>query len=51
VRINEHCTGLAGHQRDVWQIENPQGKHAIGVGIDAPVEVEIKGQSATIAAA
>src|SRR5260370_3717987 len=26
-----------------WQIENPQGKHAIGVGIDAPVEVEING--------
>jgi methylamine---glutamate N-methyltransferase subunit B len=26
-----------------WQIENPQGKHAIGVGIDAPVDVEIKG--------
>jgi glutamate synthase domain-containing protein 3 len=26
-----------------WQIENPQGKHAIGVGIDAPVEVEIRG--------
>jgi methylamine---glutamate N-methyltransferase subunit B len=27
----------------LWQIENPQGKHAIGVGIDAPVEVEING--------
>jgi len=26
-----------------WQIENPQGKHAIGVGIDAPVDVEING--------
>jgi glutamate synthase domain-containing protein 3 len=26
-----------------WLIENPQGKHAIGVGIDAPVEVEING--------
>src|SRR5260370_37453496 len=26
-----------------WQIENRQGKHAIGVGIDAPVEGEING--------
>ena len=26
-----------------WQIDNPQGKHAIGVGIDAPVEVRIDG--------
>jgi len=26
-----------------WEIENPQGKHAIGVGIDAPVDVEING--------
>jgi glutamate synthase domain-containing protein 3 len=26
-----------------WQVANPQGKHAIGVGIDAPVEVEING--------
>ncbi len=27
----------------LWQIDNPQGKHAIGAGIDAPVDVEIKG--------
>jgi glutamate synthase domain-containing protein 3 len=27
----------------IWQIENPQGKHAIGVGIDVPIELEING--------
>ena len=26
-----------------WQIDNPQGKHAISVGVDAPVEVRING--------
>jgi glutamate synthase domain-containing protein 3 len=26
-----------------WTIENPQGKHAIGVGINVPVELAIKG--------
>jgi len=40
---------LALHQlkpdtnQTVWEIENPQGKHAIGVGINVPVELEIKG--------
>src|SRR5258708_18007152 len=27
----------------LWQIDNPQGKPAFGVGIDAPVDVEING--------
>jgi len=27
----------------LWRIENPQGRHAIGVGLDVPVEVEING--------
>jgi len=26
-----------------WEIDNPQGKHAIGVGINVPVEIDIKG--------
>ena len=42
--INEALHRLSPDTNETfWQIENPQGKHAIGVGIDAPVEVEIKG--------
>lgn len=26
-----------------WQIDNPQGKHAISAGVDAPIEVRING--------
>ena len=28
-----------------WQIDNPQGKHAIAAGVDAPITVEIKGNA------
>jgi len=42
--INEALHHLAPDTNETfWQIDNPQGKHAIGVGIDAPVEVEING--------
>ncbi|MFC0239440.1 GltB/FmdC/FwdC-like GXGXG domain-containing protein [Rhodopseudomonas telluris] len=26
-----------------WEIDNPQGKHAIGAGLNVPIEVDIKG--------
>ena len=29
----------------VWEIVNPKGRHAIAVGIDAPIEVNIKGST------
>src|SRR6202171_5581606 len=42
--VNEALHRLSPDTNETfWQIENPQGKHAIGVGIDAPVEVEING--------
>ena len=42
--VNEALRRLSPDTNETfWQIENPQGKHAIGVGIDAPVEVEING--------
>jgi glutamate synthase domain-containing protein 3 len=42
--LNEALHRLSADTNETfWQIENPQGKHAIGVGIDAPVEVEING--------
>jgi glutamate synthase domain-containing protein 3 len=28
-----------------WQVDNPQGKHAIAAGVDAPITVEIKGNA------
>ncbi len=33
----------AGTNQPAWRIENPQGKHAIAAGLDAPVTVEIHG--------
>src|SRR6267142_3043612 len=42
--VNEALHGLPPDTNETfWQIDNPQGKHAIGVGIDAPVDVEING--------
>src|ERR1700716_2048983 len=42
--VNEALHRLSPDTNETfWQIENPQGKHAIGVGIDAPVDVEING--------
>jgi glutamate synthase domain-containing protein 3 len=42
--VNEALHRLSPDTNETfWQIENPQGKHAIGVGIDAPVEVDING--------
>lgn len=29
----------------VWEIENPRGAHAIAVGLDAPIEVIVKGST------
>jgi glutamate synthase domain-containing protein 3 len=29
----------------VWEIINPKGSHAIAVGLDAPIEVNVKGST------
>jgi glutamate synthase domain-containing protein 3 len=29
----------------VWEITNPRGAHAIAVGLDAPIEVNVKGST------
>jgi len=31
--------------RTAWEIENPKGGHAIDVGLDAPIEVTVKGSA------
>jgi glutamate synthase domain-containing protein 3 len=36
-----HATDVAGS----WRVLNPRGAHALAVGIDAPVEVEIQGHA------
>ncbi|MDB4212488.1 protein GlxC, partial [Ascidiaceihabitans sp.] len=29
----------------VWEVTNPKGSHAIAVGLDAPIEVNVKGST------
>jgi glutamate synthase domain-containing protein 3 len=36
-----HTPGVAGR----WRVLNPRGAHALAVGIDAPVEVDIEGHA------
>jgi methylamine---glutamate N-methyltransferase subunit B len=36
-----HAPGVAGE----WRVLNPRGAHALAVGIDAPVEVDIEGHA------
>jgi glutamate synthase domain-containing protein 3 len=36
-------TGLTN--RTIWEIENPKGAHAIACGLDAPIEVTVKGST------
>ena len=38
-----HSIDDASPQR--WRVLNPRGAHALAVGIDAPIEVEIKGHA------
>lgn len=42
--LNAALHGLRGDTNEtLWRVENPGGKHAIAVGIDAPVSIEIEG--------
>ncbi len=34
-----------------WEILNPKGSHAIAVGLDAPIDVTVKGSTGFTAAA
>ena len=33
----------AGTNEQVWEILNPKGRHAVAVGVDAPLNIDIKG--------
>ena len=28
-----------------WEVQNPRGRHSIAVGLDAPIEVRVKGST------
>ena len=39
-----HALGDDTNQK-TWEVINPRGSHAIAVGLDAPIEVTIKGST------
>ena len=39
-----HCQSADTNQT-VWDVVNPRGSHAIAVGLDAPIEVNVKGST------
>jgi glutamate synthase domain-containing protein 3 len=43
--LNQRLHDLAGDDPELplWRIENPNGAHAVGCGLDAPIEVDIVG--------
>jgi glutamate synthase domain-containing protein 3 len=42
--LNQELHGLAeGTNETEWEILNPRGAHAVAVGIDAPINVEVRG--------
>ena len=44
--LNRTLHALAGStNQTAWEIVNPRGSHAIAVGLDAPIEVNVKGST------
>ena len=44
--LNERLHGLgADTNRTLWRVLNPRGQHALAVGVDAPVRIEIAGHA------
>ena len=44
--LNQTLHDLAGStNQTAWEIVNPRGSHAIAVGLDAPIEVTVKGST------
>jgi glutamate synthase domain-containing protein 3 len=44
--LNAQLHGLAANTNEThWRIDNPRGQHALAVGLDAPISVEIKGHA------
>lgn len=41
--LNEALHGLAPTASEAWRVTRPAGRHAVAVGIDAPVDLEIDG--------
>ena len=44
--LNERLHGLGAEtNRTLWRVLNPRGQHALAVGVDAPVRIEIAGHA------
>jgi glutamate synthase domain-containing protein 3 len=44
--LNEALHGLSGTTpNEPWEVVNPRGSHAIAVGLDAPLDVTVKGST------
>ncbi|MDH7639116.1 GltB/FmdC/FwdC-like GXGXG domain-containing protein [Sphingomonas oryzagri] len=44
--LNQQLHALAANTNEtLWRVENPQGQHALAVGLDSPVTVEIAGHA------
>ena len=44
--VNATLQAQAGQTNQTqWVIENPRGAHAVAVGLDAPIEVTVKGST------
>jgi len=44
--LNERLHGLsADTNRTLWRVLNPRGQHALAVGVDAPIRIEIAGHA------
>jgi glutamate synthase domain-containing protein 3 len=42
--LNQHLHGqTAGTNETQWEVLNPKGQHAVAVGVDAPISIEIRG--------
>ena len=41
--LNQRLHDAGGEGRSQWQIENPEGAHALAAGLDGELEVEING--------
>ncbi|MRU17008.1 protein GlxC [Roseovarius sp. A21] len=44
--LNEALQAQSQHTNEIaWEVVNPRGSHAIAVGLDAPIEVTVKGST------
>ena len=45
--LNQALHNLKGQQTNetAWEVVNPKGSHAIAVGVDAPVDITVRGST------